>query len=419
MKQAPLRSAAAVPLQVARSGPPRWVWISTALSVLTVVNLSMANDDPMLDLGQTSYGKSSDGFGAVYDLLSELDPHSTRSRERYQTLATDRTLWLLAPEFLAEGSDAALPEPLRGDATLSAELDAWIARGGTAVVFGLPLSDWSHYQLTLAKVAEHEKENEQDDAQVKRVPHVAVPSTLARQLRAIEIEGLRNFAPELPAGFERVLGTPDAPFAVRKQIGKGRLLAVADARPFANKALDGADHANLAVDLARAFGTPIFDERCHGLLPERSLSSALGRRRLLLLAFGLGLCLLLALWHLRSVPASSIARLPGLDPGLESFVDSLALLYSRKAPRDAGAVYRAYLHGVRFRMRQQLYGARGGSELLLGQRLERDFAQQPELLARLNGQRTPRNERELLVAARTLERAVASLSERRDARTRI
>ena len=70
-----------------------------------------------------------------------------------------------------------------------------------------------------------------------------------------------------------------------------------------------------------------------------------------------------------SVPASSIARLPGLDPGLESFVDSLALLYSRKAPRDAGAVYRAYLHGVRFRMRQLLYGARGGSEQLLGPRL--------------------------------------------------
>ena len=67
-------------------------------------------------------------------------------------------------------------------------------------------------------------------------------------------------------------------------------------------------------------------------------------------------------------------------------------------------------------MRQQLYGARGGSELLLGQRLERDFAQQPELLARLNGERTPRNERELLATARSLEHAVAALSERRNAR---
>ena len=237
-----------------------------------------------------------------------------------------------------------------------------------------------------------------------------MPSAHAPRPRAIDVRNLRHFDPARLNGFTRVLGWPDAPYAVEKRIGRGRLIAIADAAPLQNQQLDRADHVLLAIDLARAYGSPLFDERCHGMQPEVSLASALGWARAWLLAAGLGLCALLALWHLRSVPASTLARAPALDPGLAGFVDSLAVLYARKAPRDAAAVYRAYLHGVRFRLRQQLYGARGGSDELLAHRLQRELGGEPELLASLQGQRAPQSERELRACVRELERSVAVLA---------
>jgi len=400
------------------AAPPAWVWVATALSVLTVINLGLAADDPLLELSATTYGKSPGGYGALHDLLAELEsrPRSERSRAAYGELPTSRTLWLLAPDLL-ENADGEQSSPLdAGHDALASALQRWVERGGTAVVFGTALSDWSRYGLVPAPPAATASE------------HVPLPSTLGPQWRALEAPGLRHFDPNALGDFERVLGQPNAPFALQKRLGKGRLIAVADATPLQNQYLDRADHASLALDLARAFGPPLFDERCHGLLPNASLSAALGMERSWLIAIGLGLCALLALWHLRSVPAATLARESGLEPGLEhgvdrgvqpglqSFVDSLAVLYGRKAPRDAAAVYRAYLHGVRFRLRHQLYGARGGSDQLLSQRLLRELGAEPALLARLQGQSAPRNERELQVAIRDLERSAAVLAALRVAR---
>ncbi|HMI94638.1 MAG TPA: DUF4350 domain-containing protein [Polyangiales bacterium] len=401
-------SAARKSAQNARAAPPAWVWVATALSVLTVINLGIAADDPLVELSPTTYGRSQGGYGALHDLLAELDsrPRSERSRAAYGELPRDRALWMLAPDLLEDsGEDPSSPLDEGGDA-LAAALQRWIERGGTALLFGTPTSDWSRYGLALAAPRLAKTQDER----------VALPSTLGPQRRVLELTNERHFDPNALGAFTRVLGAADAPFALQKRIGRGRLIAIADATPLQNQQLDRGDHALLALDLARAYGPPLFDERCHGLLPNASLSAALGMERSLLIAIGLGLCALLALWHLRSVPAATLARELGLDPGLQSFVDSLAVLYGRKAPRDAAAVYRAYLHGVRFRLRHQLYGARGGSDELLGQRLQRELGTEPELLACLQGRSIPRDERELQVAVRDLERSAAVLAERRTAR---
>jgi hypothetical protein len=385
------------------------VWVATVLSVLTVINMGLAADDPMLELSATTYGKSPGGYGAVHDLLSELRSHpsSERSRVAYGEVPVARTLWLIAPDLLDETPSEERSPLDDGREALAGSLLRWIERGGTAVVFGTPRSDWSRYGLASASAPAARNAGAGD--------HVALPSTLGPQRRALEVPDLQHFAPDTLGHFARVLGTVDAPFALRKQLGKGHLVVVADATPLQNEHLDRADHASLALDLARAFGPPLFDERCHGLLPNASLGAALGVERSWLIALGLGLCALLALWHLRSVPATTLAHEAGLDPGLQSFVDSLAVLYGRRAPRDAGAVYRAYLHGVRFRLRHQLYGARGGSDALLGQRLRRELGARPALLAHFEGASPPRDERELHAAIRDLERSVAVLAEPRAA----
>jgi hypothetical protein len=398
-------------MQAARAAaPPVWVWVATVLSVLTVINMGLAADDPLLELSATTYGKSPGGYGAVHDLLSELRsrPSSERSRVAYGEVPVARALWLIAPDLLDDTmSDDSSPLD-DGREALASSLLRWIERGGTAVVLGTPHSDWSRYGLSPARGPA---------ARAGEVGgHVALPSALGAQLRAIEVPDLRHFAPDSLGDFTRVLGSAQAPFALQKPLGKGRLVVVADATPLQNEHLDRADHASLALDLARAFGPPLFDERCHGLLPNASLGAALGVERASLIALGLGLCALLALWHLRSVPAATLVHESGLDPGLQSFVDSLAVLYGRKAPRDAAAVYRAYLHGVRFRLRHKLYGARGGSDVLLRQRLRRELSDQPALLARFEDAGAPRDERELHAAIRDLERSVALLSEPRAAR---
>ena len=390
----------------ARSGPPAWVWVVLVLCVLTAVNMGFAAGDPLLELSETSYGKSSTGFGAVHDLLSELpaQPRSERSLASYAELPRARTLWLLAPDLLVLRDEDTERRIDDGQEQLASELQRFVERGGIVLLFGSTYSDWSRYGLELAASRDPGK-------------RLLVPSALAPHPRAIDVPALRHFAPEQLGGFERVAGTAAEPFVVEKKLGAGRLIAIADVTPLQNQHLDRADHALLAADLARAYGWPLLDERCHGLLPDVSLASALGWPRSALLVAALGLCALLALWHLRSVPAATLVHEAGLDPGLGSFVDSLAVLYARKAPRDAAAVYRAYLHGVRFRLRQQLYGARGGSDEQLSPRLQRELSAEPELLAALQGKREPRDERALRDCARELERSIAVLAARHAARS--
>jgi hypothetical protein len=169
--------------------------------------------------------------------------------------------------------------------------------------------------------------------------------------------------------------------------------------------LDAADHSTLALDLARTYGAPVFDERCHGLVDDASLLAAIGGGRLLLLALGFGLWGVSLVYTRRAVPVAELPARAEMLPGLRSFVDPLALLYSRSARRNAAAVYRAYAHGVRFRLRRSLFGPRGGSDALLDQRLAHELAHSDaDLLAELRGQRAPRGPSEIEAAAQRMER---------------
>lgn len=130
------------------------------------------------------------------------------------------------------------------------------------------------------------------------------------------------------------------PFALERRLGRGRLVLVADAAFLSNRWLDRGDDAPLALDLARAYGAPHFDELSHGLGRPRS-----GLAYLLhscALPFFLGLALLGAAWAWRgaALPPRCVAELDPSAPTLDSFVDSLAALYARSG--DHARVFESY-----------------------------------------------------------------------------
>jgi hypothetical protein len=379
---------------------PRSLWWATALviALLTAINAAFT-PDLALDLSPTSYGRSLDGHGALYDVLGELGFDVARSRAPYASLPTSgQALWLVRPDFagslrLSRPDDEDAPGAQEG---LLDELLGWVQAGGTAVIVGPDPALLERLELDLADAS----------APVGSLAQ----GTLGR--RVFSLAGDQDTL--APAdGWEAVLQVGSEPFALFKPLGSGHVLVIADAGPFSNDALDDGDHVLLAVDLARAFGAPRFDERCHGMFGDATLASALGARRIGLLAACLGLLAALFLWQQRSVPPAELGRPELPDPSLARFVDSLALLYDRKARAHAAAAYRAYLHGLRHRLRRALYGRGRGSDELLSRRLARELVDDEPLRDALEGRAAPAGVAQLETVVRAMERYMMTALHRR------
>jgi hypothetical protein len=364
------------------------LWVAIGVTLMIVLSAVLGSSDE-LELTQTSYGKIGEGYGALYDFLHTLAPEVSRSRAAFAANDPDRTLWLVRPMFLELGKSALMPGwSTERERNMADELRAFLERGGRAVVFGGERADWEAFGIVLGEPSEK--------AQFFTESQIG-------PRRRLELQGLRRFL-AVEDG-EMLLTAGEDGIVASKDIGKGRLIAVSDARLFDNQHFDAGDHSTLALDLARAYGAPVFDERCHGLVDNASLLAAIGRGRLLLLALGFSLWGLTVVYARRRLPTAELPARPEILPGLGAFVDPLALLYTRAAPRNAPAVYRAYAHGLRFRLRRSLFGPRGGSDALLDQRLAHELAKSDaDLLAELRGQRAPRNPSEIEAAARRMER---------------
>lgn len=365
---------------LARMPRSSWLTLALLLSLASVVNLAFMPDHA-LELSATSYGRADAGFGAAYDLLHELGFEVARARVPYAQLAGDQPLWLIAPELVQDS-----PAPAE-QLQLLDELRPWIESGGTAVLIGADAETLGAFGLALGASSTSEQ--------------VRVRGPLAPSGRVVRIDELARFAACADC---EVLLEGGAPFALLERVGMGHVIALADARPFRNQELALADHSLLVADLARAFGAPRFDERSHGLGSEVGLARALGLGRLSLLLAGFVLLAGVWAWHARSVPGPAIEPDLAIDPNLARFVESLTVLYGRKGRSDAAAVYRAYVHGFRHRLRRAVYGRGRGSDALLSDKLARELRDDVELRAWLEGQSPPRTTAELERAVQRMER---------------
>jgi hypothetical protein len=282
-----------------------------ALVVLALgIELFVPQEDTRT-LDATTYGTMPWGYRAVHDLLVELGAPAERFHDELDRLPTDATAWWITPPGLCLEVDDTPPMEAPG---------AWIDAGGTGIVFLPDLPD-----------AEH--------AERCRLGDVVLPSRAPQRAGGDVVAGLgtdRKVVTKLDTftaddGWTVRARVAGEPFVLERAVGRGRLVAVADARILQNANLTGGDTALVAVDLVRAFGAPRFVEAVDeaGLSARsRSAIAYLVRSPAIALFAGLVLTGLLAAWGGNLVPPRTVGPDPIPAPTLQTFVTSLARLYA-------------------------------------------------------------------------------------------
>jgi Domain of unknown function (DUF4350) len=358
---------------------PRRVLVMAALAgaMLLAMNIWLW-PNYSLQVSPTSFGVYSDGYKAAYLLLSELGLPVSRSYLAPRKIPVSR-IWFVSPFFLDPNDPA-------GDAGAKEVLE-WVRSGATAVVFGDHQSDWKRLGIERTTLPSGDT--------------ATISGDWTREPRAIMLPGLLHFAGADDHARVR-LRSGKAPFAIELQMGAGRLIAVADDRFFRNADLPEGDGSVLLVDLARALGPPVFDERCHGLAAPVSIFAAIAYSRAILpLMMGLAAALLWASeqrsWPPRTLPPPA----DRVAPSIAAFVESLGTLYSR-AP-DPQAAFSAYRAGFLRRLRRQISPQSELPERLLIERIARDHSIPEETRRWLTAGALPKSESELVSAVRAIE----------------
>jgi hypothetical protein len=104
--------------------------------------------------------------------------------------------------------------------------------------------------------------------------------------------------------------------------------------------LSKADAAPFVVDLALAFGSPLIDEREHGLLPRPSPILFLARSAALPAIGGVVLLGMLLVWRARSEFPPRLETDRHASPTLDAYIGSVASLY--RSTREHAEVLRSY-----------------------------------------------------------------------------
>lgn len=401
---------------------PKRIWApSFVLLLLTGILSSVLQAELPLVYTRSSYGATPSAWGAAYDLLSELKLGPSRSRERLSLRPASSTQWLIEPTWSE-----------RERAHELTSLERFAHKGGTVLLIGADDDVWRELGLERVMRSKVDESNPASPARKSSTDHTtraASSRDLAKALftlpeaseltgsflprpRSVEIAPHMLFAPE-SRGFEVRARTSDGAFVLERAIGTGRLVAVAASEFLSNERLANADNAQFLVDLRRLSGAPTFDERCHGLTPDRSLWSALGPRFLLLAGLSLLLLTLAALASARRWPLP--AREPDAPPPptLDVFVGSLASLYRARGRAEPEAVFRAYRAGFMHRLQRLLFGQREISQAQLARRVQRDASARGADARWLADDVVPTSSAELTQAVRALERYAAATHPKR------
>jgi hypothetical protein len=420
--------------------------IAAVATFFALVAAGLLLEPDSRELTPTSFGVIPAGYGAAYDLLAELQLPVARSFADPRTLAPGRTVWWVEPiqtcvaPAVPAGptgqAEAGAPTPWSG-----APLAAWVAGGGTAVVFlpsdpslcaagstlaGIALPARRGPGAPAPAAATGASDDTGDGAPARATdtggaatggaPPVGSKSPPARptDLSGPALRRTRHLLLPDPLTFEdagawRVGATLDGrPFLLAHPIGKGRLVAVADPRFLQNRWLDSGDAAPLALDLAAAYGVPWFDEGQHGFTATPGVVAYLVTSPALPFLAGVLLLAGLFAWHGAAEPPRSVTERDLAAPTLASYVDSLAGLYART--RDRRRVLERYRE-LTFRRLRRHYGLPpDASPASLLERLARRRDLPPAELALLAGEASAHSAPAVEQAAETLDALVARVT---------
>jgi uncharacterized protein DUF4350 len=348
-----------------------------ALAILFGLNLWL-EPNTQLEFSPTSFGVGPTGYKASFELASALGLGASRSYVNPKQLPRGDVLWLVAPFYLAEhATDADRP---------ARDLLQWIRLGGTAVVLGDRDSKWErlgfNVQTLPGKTGESLVEN-------------------TGLVRRLSVPDLARFGKVSKDATVEVRANGD-PFVIRRSLGTGTLVAVADYRFLLNANLGSADNCLFFADLAYRFNAVIFDERSHGMLSDVPLYSIIARSRAML-PIGAGLILAVLwvfaqnLWPRRTPQLDSVLPSPTIEP----FVASIGVLYARSS--DPAAAFHAYRNGFVRRLGRKIMPFGEFDEAAIMQRLSRDRSMSAETRDWLVGASVPKSDSELIEAIRSIE----------------
>lgn len=310
--------------------------VVVALALLVGANVLRPRD--RRPYTRTTFGEMPAGYGALYDLFTEIGLPAMRLYDSPDTLPREATVWWIGPE-----------EPC-GGRHLQATWDArtWVEAGGTAVVL-LPTFGGDTCALG-PDLALPERQWRVPELR-ERTVRAAVDGTLVPSPRTLDRRaGVHVFR---GAGeWSAVASAGNAPVVLERVLGAGRVAVVSDASIFSNADLDRADASVLAVDLVRRYGAPAIDERAWAPRMSGSAIAYLVSSPALGVFVGLLLLGVTIVWLGATLPPRRLASQVAKPIGLDGFVESLATLYART--RDFGGVLERYRALTLRRIRREL-----------------------------------------------------------------
>ena len=408
----------------------RWSMLA-ALCLLSLLGVLLSQDNR--EFSPTTLGAVPPAYGALFDLLAELGVPVSRTYALPQTLPADATVWWIAPESLCGPQVSKRDDATQRTESESSAGDAWsglpwLQAGGTAVVFLKPRNEHAACESiagvalpqrvggyepqptdTTAEPADKNPEAKHRRGKRALAEWFQTVPTRAQELagrvsdkgRRLETAGLASF--ENGNDWEIAASLDGRPFVLERRVGSGRLVVAADAAVLRNAWLDHADNAPFALDLVRAYGTPRFDERDHGLRIENSAVRYIASSSALPLFLGLTLLGLFFVWRAQALPGRVLTSVEPRLPSLETFVESLAALYT--TTRDYGRVCEQYRELTAARLRRHFGLPPETPRQLLLERL-RTRRVSASALEHMTGDRQVDNAAGLQAAVRALDELV-------------
>ena len=260
----------------------------------------------------SSYATSAEGLAAYASLLADYGHPVRRLRRSPAERAIDPrdTAVLLDPGAVRSDDAAALRE--------------FVRQGGRLVVGGESSDLW--LQGLLSEPPAWSSSTARDAR-----PIVPVPETAG--VEEVEAEGpgtWRDAGQALP-----VVAGDDRPVVAVANVGRGRVVLLADPSPLQNRLLDRADNAALGLAVAGAKGRRVdFLERVHGYRPASGFAAIPWSWRVALGGLVLAALALMLARGRRLGPPEAESR--ELAPPRRAYVESLAAVLARtKRPAEA------------------------------------------------------------------------------------
>lgn len=344
------------------------------LAVIVLYSAAVAGANRYVKSGMvdsTTFSSAPEGYKVLYRYLDELG-FQPRTLQQFETLPESGTILIATSEPLAKPVTSQEASLLAG----------WVRDGGR-VVFSGPFVMEFVRAIDLQVGTMYGQEIEL---------RPVMPALYVQDVSAAKVGSARLLPDD--GTWADIFKDGEGSAMMVRSVGAGEVVWLADSYSFSNAGIAEADNAQLAVLVAASRGPVYFDEYHHGFARGGGILERVGAGgQSALLAFAIGVALMLAAYGRRLGPTIGVAETPVARTS--AYIDSLAGLYRKAGARREAlqalsdgltrALTRRYGSPVMGRKRHPSAGAAlEHTQVLLGKEniAEEEFVQVAGMLAR-------------------------------------